>query len=38
MQRKGDTNSSICQMKNVSLNWEFEEVKEQMKESCLFKI
>lgn len=38
MQRKGDTNFSIFQMKNVPLNWEFEEVKGQMKESLLFKI
>lgn len=38
MQRKGDTNFSIFQMKNVPLNREFEEVKEQIKESLLFKI
>lgn len=38
MQRKGDTNFSIFQMKNVPLNWEFKEVKEQVKELLLFKM
>lgn len=38
MQRKGDTNSSVVQVKNVPLKWEYEEVKEKMKESLLSKI
>lgn len=38
MQRKGDTNFSVFQVKNVPLKWECEEIKEQMKEWLLSKI